>query len=353
MPNIFCDYHHGDLWYSLHLLFEERLGYDLFRPIGKEWFEKGFWKIAEHYGNAPDTIDQFLGLPDKTWSLTKEPCQKYGEIQLKDDVYYIPLKIASETYVQKAITFDKFLSMDFDYIIASHQLNEGAYAELVRKYKPNAFYIMQIGNVHVQPRICRNALLSTNTLMPQGVNYIRYHPEHHKDFCYAPPTNHNTVKSFLTNMQLSPDYRLWTIFKRAMTDFTFKSHGILAPDGMIPAYMMPQAIKDSAFVWHVKSTGAGGFTDREALACGRPCIIRSHYNVENRSVINDDMFQDSVNCIDLDAGSIVENINKIRYFSEPERHTLMCECTAEKFKKDVNFAEEAEKIRVWLETLKH
>jgi hypothetical protein len=348
MVNVFCDLHHGDLYYSLHLLFEERLGMNLFRPIGHEWFEKGFWKIAEPYHNAPDTIDQFLGVPDVTWSATKEPCQKYGEVQLEDGVYYIPLKVASGEYVQKAVTFDKFLSMDFDFIVATHHLNESAYAELVQKYKPKAAYIMQIGNVNVQPRSCRNVLLAVNTSMSSRVNYIKYYPEHHKDFCYSPPTNHNMVKSFLTNMNVTSDYHLWTIFKRALSDFTFKSHGILAPDGMIPGYLMPQAIKDSAFVWHVKSTGCGGFTDRQTLACGRPCIIRSHYNLTNHSLIKEDMFEDSVNCIDLDASSINESVQKLRYFSEPERHTVMCRNTADKFGKDVNFAEEAEKIRDWL-----
>ncbi|MCJ7634401.1 hypothetical protein MUP77_18670, partial [Candidatus Bathyarchaeota archaeon] len=66
--NVFVELHHGDLFFSLHLLFEERLEMNLFRPIGMAWFEKGFFKIAEPYGNAPDTIDQFLGVPNAAWS---------------------------------------------------------------------------------------------------------------------------------------------------------------------------------------------------------------------------------------------------------------------------------------------
>jgi len=352
MSNIFCDWHHGDLYYSLHLLFEKRLEMNLFRPIGLEWFNKGFWKIAEPYGNAPDTIDQFLGVPNVTWGIDKEPIQRYGEVQLVNGVYYIPMKVASEYYVQKAITFDKFLSMDFDFIIATHHLNESAYAELVRKYKPNTVYIMQIGNPAVQPRVCRNVLLALNTSMPQGVNYIKYHPEHHKDYCYTPPINHTVVKSFLTNIHLTPDYHLWTIFKRALPDFNFKSHGILCADGIIPGYLMPQAIKDSAFVWHVKPTGCGGFVDRPALACGRPCIIRSSYNRKNHTLVKEDMFQDSVNCIDLDVATINESIEKIRYFSDPDRHREMCENTVDKFRRDVDFDEEAERIKSWINNLR-
>jgi len=322
----------------------------LFRPIGLEWFTKGFWKVAEPYGNAPDTIDQFLGIPDVTWNIDKEPVQKYGEVQLVGGIYYIPMKIASEHYAQKAITFDMFLKMDFDFIIATYPGHEIAYAELVRKYKPNATLIMQIGNPHVYPRICRNVLSAVNTPMPKGVNYIKYHPEHHKDYFYTPPTNHNVIKSFLTNLYLTPDYQLWTIFKKALSDFTFKSHGINCADGVVPGYLMPQAIKDSTFVWHVKHTGCGGFIDRPALACGRPCIIRSHYSYEHQSLIKD-LFEDSVNCIDLDLGTIKENIEKIRYFSDPDRHREMCKNTAEKFKRDVNFDKEAELIEAWLVSL--
>ena len=60
--NVFCDKHHISLLYSLQLLFEKRLGGNLFTPIGEEWFTQGYWKGAEAYGNHPSTIKQFLSL---------------------------------------------------------------------------------------------------------------------------------------------------------------------------------------------------------------------------------------------------------------------------------------------------
>lgn len=349
--NVFCDLHHGDLYYSLHVLFEERLKMQLFRPIGLEWFEKGFWKIAEPYHNAPDTIDQYLGIPNATWSRNKEPTQRYGEIQLADDVYYIPVKVGSEQYIQKAITFAKFLKMDFDFIVASYAGHDFAYSQLVQNYKPNAIYIRQIGNISEIPQFCRNVMLAMNTPMPSGVNYIKYHPEHHKEYCYAPPTNRNVIKSFIAAPLAEPDLPLFYEYEKLLSDFIFKMHGILGRDGVISGDAMPQAIKDSAFVWHVKHTGCGGFVARQALACGRPCIIKKHYCYENH-VLERDLFEDSVNCVDLDVGTIAENVEKIRFFSQPERHVEMCKNTAEKFKRDVNFAVEAERIRDWLSGLR-
>jgi len=335
----------------LHLLFEDRLKMSLFRPIGLEWFQKGFWKIAEPYHNAPDTIDQFLGIPRETWDANKEPTQRYGQAQLIDGVYHIPVKVGSGEYIQKAITFDKFLEMDFDFIVASYGGHESAYGELVRQHKPNAIYIRQIGNAFEYPHSTKNALVAGYWPMPFGVNYITYHPEHHRDYCYAPPTNHNTIKSFIAAPLAEPDLPLFYEYERILHDYTFKMHGILGRDGVISGDLMPQTIKDSAFVWHVKRWGCCGFVSRQALACGRPCIIKKSYCAEFHALARD-LYEDSVNCIDLDAGSLRENIEKIRYFSQPERHIEMCRATADKFKKDVNFEGEAKDIGQFLDSLK-
>jgi len=348
--NVFCDLHHGDLYYSMHLLFEERLKMNLFRPIGLDWFQKGFWKIAEPYGNAPDTIDQYLGIPKDTWDRNKEPTQRYGQVELIDGVYHIPVKVSSEWYIQKAITFEQFLKMDFDFIIASYGGHDYAYSQL-GKYKPKAIYIRQIGNIGQVPQFAKNALLAIHTPMPPGINFIIYVPEHHKDYSYTPPTDHKTIKSFLAAPLAEPDLPLFYEYEKLLSEFTFKMHGILGRDGVISGDLMPEAIKSSAFVWHVKHTGGGGFVGRQSLACGRPCIVKKHYGYEHR-MLEEDLFEDGVNCIDLDVGTTKENVEKIRYFSEPQRHTEMCRQTAEKFKKDVNFSKEAERIREWLNRLR-
>lgn len=240
--------------------------------------------------------------------------------------------------------------MDIDFVVASYHGHDSAYAELVRKYKPNAIYIRQIGNAREQPKATQNVLLAINTPMPTNVNYIKYHPEHHKDYCYTPPKNHTVVKSFIANPHVEPDLPLFYEYERLLPDFSFKMHGILGRDGVISGDLMPQVMKDSAFVWHVKRWGCCGFVSRQALACGRPCIIKKHYCYEFYALARD-LFQDSVNCIDLDLGTTQQNIEKIRFFSQPERHTEMCRNTAEKFKRDVNFDQEAETIKEFLSKL--
>jgi hypothetical protein len=347
--NILCDYHHGDLYHSLHLLFEERLKARIFRPLGLEWFHKGFWKVAEPYGNAPGTIRQFLEVPQKTWK-DIEPIQRYGEIQLIDGVYHIPARVGGDRfYIQKAITFNKFLKMDIDAVISTHPAHAKVYDQLVQKHKPKAIYIQQIGNISVTPQRNRNVLLATNAPMPSGVNYIKYCPEHAKEYCYTPPANHRVIKSFIANPLHEPDLPLFYRFEKALPGFPFKMHGILGRNGVISGNLMPQAMKSSAFIWHVKQSGGGGFVARQALACGRPCIIKKQYcHTYHSQLIN--LFQDSVNCVDLDLG-VERGIQKIREWSQPDRHVQVCQATAEKFKRDVNFAAEAEKIKAWISSL--
>ena len=106
MRQIFTDLHHGDLFYSLHRLFVERLGWELYRPIGLDWFNAGYWKIAEPYGNAQDTINQYLEINHAGYHQYKN---LNGEHYVEDDIYHV--YDPGHDYYQKAITLEKFKSM--------------------------------------------------------------------------------------------------------------------------------------------------------------------------------------------------------------------------------------------------
>lgn len=329
--NVFVDYTlHSDLNYSLHLLFEERLKMNLFRPIGPEWQTKGF---------------QFFDPADPT---RMEP-----KSQLIEGAYHIPMRMEPECgyYTQKAITFDQFLNMDFDFIVTIYAAHEELFYNLAKTYKPNAVLVRQIGNIHELPRgFCKNILLVTCEPMPPEVNYIMYHPEHYEGYCYTPPPNHNTVNNFVHDLPAYPyDLSEWNKCESALSDFTFKMHGHQGRDSEMPPLLMPQAMKNSAFIWNVKAHGGGGFVLRQALACGRPCIVRRRYAVIHNAP-EKDLLEDSVNCIDLDFGT-ERAIEMIRTWSQPDRHIEVCKATAEKFKRDVNFADEANRIKEWLNNL--
>src|SRR5689334_1196720 len=120
---LFVDLHHAGLYASLHYLFENRFGWELYRPIGLDWFTEGYWKIAEPYGNAPDTIGQFLGLQQVNLPLQ---VQINKNPELKEEGLY-EIYDTFHDFNHKAITLKKFKEMEFDIVISSFQPHDEPY----------------------------------------------------------------------------------------------------------------------------------------------------------------------------------------------------------------------------------
>ena len=105
---IFADYHHGGLYHALHILFCERMGFELYRPIGFEWAERGYWKYSEN----PPTIAQYLDpkncelRPDGYyyWRDTAEEIDRLGRklAKVEADLERTLAKLASEGFVTRA-----------------------------------------------------------------------------------------------------------------------------------------------------------------------------------------------------------------------------------------------------------
>src|SRR3990167_1968898 len=103
--NVFTDFHHAGLLNSLIMLFEGRLGGAVYRPIGTEWHEKGYWKIYDH----PATVQQYLGIggaaPDGSPKLNQVVG---GPISQGVPLLYFCKDIDSGK-TNKAITFEGFM----------------------------------------------------------------------------------------------------------------------------------------------------------------------------------------------------------------------------------------------------
>lgn len=314
---------HSDLYYSLYALFEKRLGMNLYRPIEEEgWSEKGIHTTA---------------IPDEE-----------GVPELVDGIYYVPMEM---NYVQRAITFNKFLDMDFDIIVTTTRSNEEPFYNMIKSHQLNVKFIRQISNIHETPTHSKNVLLGMLTPMPENINYLNYHPEHYEGYCYTTPSNHNTIKNFANYLpSYTDDINLWGNLKASLPDFVFKMHGEAGTDNPVQHWLMPESMKRSAFIWHIKPHGGGGFVARQALACGRPCIVKKTYcNIHHE--LADKLFKDGTNCIDFDLRTFDENVKLIKEWSEPDAHIERCKVVAETFKKDVNFADEAQKIKIWIEDI--
>lgn len=349
--NIFADYHHGDLYYGFHLLFEKRLGHQLYRPIGMEWFNEGYWKIGDPYPDPSDTAMQYLSTSGYTGDFPAN-----AEYYVEDDIYYTYQR--PQDFYHKAITFETFKKMDFDIIISSIPAHDEAYAKLRDMYQPQAKHICHIGN-NGQTSTCKNIMSS---MIPgsfsisehQNVCYCRQEFDvnmfKYGSFGYG-STEKRKIMSITHYLQ---SYQLMLEFKNTLPEYQFEAYGCGMPLGDIPTKReMAQKMREAFYGWFIRAPGFGdgysGHTFLNWCASGRPLIVRLS---DNKQYPPSPILKPDINCIDISDISIDAAIRKIREFSNPDKHRFICEQMHNTFKAEVNFNSDAEKVRAFLEVLK-
>jgi len=334
MLNVLADLHHGDLYHSLRMLFEQRLGGKLFRPIGVEWYEKNFWKYND---NLP-TVKQYLQ-------------HRNEEVDLGTHIV-CPERPHNEQ--DNLLTFDQFKKHKIDIVIGSVYQHEEPYTRLIREHKPNAKFIRQAANIHdvIDPNFSKNIMASCLLdHTPPGANVVTYHQEFDLNiFKYVLPYNSHTIKNFMNCVPDSRDFYLWPRYKAELSSYDWKMHGILGEDGIIGSVAeIAKKIQNSTFIWHVKFGGDGfGHVIHNAFACGRPIITKASYY---KNCLAEGLLEDGVTCIDLDKHSFDESIEMIKHFSKFENLRVMCDNVYKRFCEYVDYNKEETLLRKFLDNL--
>ncbi len=327
----FCDYHHVDLFQSLILLFEKRLGWELYQPTGKEWVEEGYWRIAEPYGNAPDTVEQYLG----NWYRFTD----MGTHYLSNDLVH------NEGH--KHVTLEQFSSMKFDIVVSSIQEHDESFARLIKDRMPNAKHISHMGNPD-QKSILPNVLSTTGFVQGTAKNYVIVHQEFSLEV-YKPRYNlsGNNVRSFVHAM---PEPERFETYELGLPEYNFESYGSGNSAG-IPVFPadIARLMNGSKLGYHVKPAGDGmGFVIHHWFAVGVPILtIIDHY----QGFTAEPLLEDKVTCIDLGIRTVEENIALIQEMSQLDKYTKMCNNVRDRFKNVVDFDEEELEVRKFLERL--
>lgn len=355
---ILADFHHGDLYESLRILFEERLGWELYRPIGTEWYTQGYWMVFDH----PDTAKQYLGL-----NLGVEPKDIRGVPVTKDHGQAAWLnRAASETtpgvYLihdhnhggkyHRGITLEQARKTKFDVLLSSMPKHFEMYEKLRQESFPEAKHIFQMGNVGWNvPSTARNVLNSTSTVVPSNVNSVQYHQEFSlKEFKFTGSPGTLGPKSLCNLMHWNGQHFLpkFNALKSILVPngWTVKNFGAGNDDG--PVDNPADVFQQFSFLWHVKRHGDGyGFNLHNAFACGRPTLISS---AETSGQIAQALFNDGTTSIDVakrtpyQIAAILENM--------AANYTIHTCATYGRFRDVVNFDKEEVEIRKFLETLK-
>lgn len=346
---VFADYHHGDLYYSLQLLFEKRLGAELYRPIGMEWYHQGFWDVFPHINTAQQflSLDQAICIPKDIQGNPLSAKDRLNEnYRFEDGIYYVddPKKPGK---VQRSITLDKFKSMEFDIIISSMPNHIDLFNRLILESQPKAKHIFQVGNAWGFQQGVKNILASTSPFpIPAGLNACFYHQEFDlDDFRYEAP-DPNQPKAIYSYIHYMKERDLFAQYATHLSDFHFRSFGAGMDEDILVTADIAKKMRSSIFTWHYKPEGDGfGHSLHNTFAVGRPALVWSHqYNGKLASPL----FEDLVTCIDMTRRPIDQNLNLIRDFSQPDKHLELCENAACRFREIVNYDREEQEIRAFL-----
>ena len=332
---ILADYHHATLFQSLQLLFCRRLGVELYRPVGMEWYENGYWDVYPH----PATAKQFLDVAEEDSCL---PISKED-----DGIYWI--EGPEEDTDHLGITLDRFADLEFDVVISSIPQHIGPYNNLIATLQPGAKHIFQVGNSWGHQPDVGNFLVSAAPFsVPQEANVCFYHQEFDLGiFDYGAPVPERSIFSYVHYMR-SPG--LFAEYADRLSEtFHFRAFGSGMGDTLNGSKTIADKMRSSTFTWHFKPEGDGyGHVIHNTYAVGRPALIwGSHYEGKLARAL----FEDGVTCLDLEGGSPRANVERILHFSEPERHERMCEAAHSRFCEVVDFDEDERRVREFLDRL--
>ena len=319
MTKILCDFHHGGLIYSLHLLFEKRLGFEMYVPCGMDWWKEKMWVNPSSTCEA--TARQYLD-----WKKTTRIAEGKNFLDLK------------------GITLDEAKSGGIDYILSSISTNDTPFAKL-KQWNKDAVLISQWGNPHqtCNYSFYKNILNSTLEPVVDGYNSVNYHQEFDLgEFSYIEPPVQNRIRSFVMWYGVQKHAEVYRQYKKLMPDYDFKMYGC-GDDGSLLEQDKAQGIKDSSFMWYYKPQGDGyGYVIHMAYACGRPVITKRSFN---KGMLPEKLFTDDT-CIDLDVGTAKDNIENIRAWSSDIKN--ISKKVRSQFDKVVNFDDDEQSVRKWL-----
>lgn len=346
---ILADYHHDMLFHSLQILFQQRLGWQVYRPLGMEWYYEGYWRYSDNI----EIVRQFLGLEcaveltqvKKTLNETRQAANDkvfFNDytIGTSDGIYIIR---TNEPNIGVSLTRAK--EIEFDIILSSVTQHFQSFEKFRWQYQPKAKHIHQMGNNGPVPAGCKNLLNSTSVTPPPGVNHVRYHQEFSLDrFKPGPCPNPHSVANLMHHQRWEKQF-----FELAdqLPSWRFMSWGAGNHHGVV-TWDIADAIRDNGFIWHVKPSGDGyGYNIHNSYACGRPVIVRYDWIKNTTAEV---LCIPSETCIDIGQHWIPARV------ADQLKHAVinwgeMSEAAHQQFKKVVDFDAEFEQIKVFLENL--
>ncbi len=327
-PVVFADWHHPALWESLRLLFEERLGWDLYSPIGTDW-ERNGWRFTHEDWKSADYLTV------------------NGAIDRGNHFEVTPAEYPRTT--RRLLTVEQANDLQPSIVLASVAAHRQSFSALALKW--GARFVYQVGNARQPVDVPRGTVILASSRIvrpPRHLTMVQYHQEFDlATFAYSEPTHPNRVTSFMLRMDTASGPWQWLEDAEGIEWCAVGGKDERAETYVAPMSNVAAMMRDTGWVWHDKVIGDGyGHVLHNAAAMGRPLIGHaSHYTGK----LGEPYWRDLVTCIDLDrhapdvALRLIKAIGKDR-----EWFTDMGRAIHEEFTRRVDFTQEAANIRAVL-----
>ena len=358
--NVFSDLHHSSLYFSLHLLLEKRLDFNLFRPVGMEWADENYWLIHKPYNYSPDTAKQYLSLDQRY-----KPIDGTNPLNTIIDVKptHFEIEDKAHNFIEKAITLEQFKEMDIDIIIASIPDHWLSFKKLRDKYKPKAKLIAHVGNFFpeiekaIQDGLISNLLASVSPFKTnRNINTCFYLQEFPLEVFYKGQLHNNrNIYSFVNCFSdasdlFKEDWKLFQNLEKIMPNYNFRSYGSQCRDGWCNGIKsLSDKMREAMFIWNTKRGGDGfGYIIFNSASIGKPLIVRKS-DYKNR--IGEKLMREYETCLIIDDKPLSKIKEDIEYYSVPQEYKRLCENVYSNFKNIVDYQKEEEKVKKFLENL--
>lgn len=299
--NALVDRHHADLLYSMQLTYEPT--HDLFTPVGREWWDEGYWRFGTVYGDerlvAQYLVDILAPVP-----MSPPPREVAPGLWLMWDDHHPERPIYG-------ITLGRAKTLSWDAVIATVDENQSGFARFAQEH--GARYLYHIGNANQYIDSALNPELLEG---PQRFDY-------QTTFRWREPVRQDRIVSFVNLLPKIPEmWEGFTGLQERLPAYSFASYGHDCPDGLLkPVGAIAEEMSRAGWAYHDKTTGDGfGHILANWAAVGRPLIGHARYY---QGQWGHALWKDGETCIDLDKHSLDEAAHIVDGMSA-ESHREMC-----------------------------
>lgn len=354
MIRVLADFHHHALFESYRLLFEDRFGWEVYRPIGMAWFDEWIWSFERVY-HGDKIAHQYLD------PIPPEPERGIpGDIDRADWSERPDNKNPGRVY--RMVTLDQARSQPWDIVISSVPANDHGFGAFARSV--GARHGIQIGNQwqETEWKGADFALISSTGIAPPPIPHVVYHQEFSRDlFRHVPPDQaalaelHHPVRSFVNCFPETPEYPRFRSFAATAPEFPFEVYGAygsaaldeFARGDVETTPDVATRMREAFVIWHAKYWSDGyGHAIHNAFALGRPVFGSARYY---RDKLAGPLWVDGVTSVDVDRlgpDDVATELRRLR--DDPGAYLAMCEAAAARFDEVVSFDADAEQVRAML-----